>query len=459
MRDVGPGTRATPAQPAFGRPDVRASGPTDRARACARRGIGGLALWALVAAWPVSGAGCASGGRGSAPTPAPARAQVDPAAARLDTLAAELLDTARARYGRVAAARDPAVGYPRSTGPGGAWTTRPLSEWTTGFFPGVLWLLYERRPDDALLEQAERWTMPLTGIFQGPISHDLGFQFMPTFAAAYRLRGEERFRPPVLEAARLLAGRYNPRVGATKSWDWTDPQRPFPVIVDNMMNLELLLWGARNGGDTAWVRMARQHARTTIANHVRPDGGSFHVVVFDSTTGRRLERITHQGYADASTWARGQAWLLHGFTIVYRETGEALFLATARRAADYFIAHLPADGVPCWDFQAPDCPGTTADRDASAAAIAASGLLELSELAPAADGTRYRAAAVHMLTTLAQPPYAAAAGSEALLLHATGSRPDRSEVDVGLIYGDYYLVQAMLRWQRGRALTGAAPAR
>ncbi len=399
-------------------------------------------------------AGCAraarGGGGGSDFRGAGAEARAE---ARLDTLAAALLDTAVARYGRVAAARDPAAGYPRATRANGSWGTKPLSEWTTGFFPGALWLLYEHTGDRTLRAQAERWMLPLPAIFAGTYSHDLGFQFLPTFATAYRLTGEERFRPPALEAARLLAGRFNPKVGAIKSWDWMDPKRPFPVIVDNMMNLELLLWGARHGGDTAWLRMARQHARTTIAHHVRPDGGSFHVVVFDTATGRVLERITHQGYADSTTWARGQAWLLHGFTIMYRETGDAAFLNTARRAADYFLDHLPPDGVPCWDFQAPDCPGGTGDRDASAGAIAASGLLELAQLASAADGARYRAAAVHMLTTLTSPPYAAGTPSEALLLHATGHRPAGSEVDVALIYGDYYLVQALMRFQRMRGLT------
>ncbi|HEX9107175.1 MAG TPA: hypothetical protein VF832_08100, partial [Longimicrobiales bacterium] len=192
----------------------------------------------------------------------------------------------------------------------------------------------------------------------------------------------------------------------------------------------------------------RRHAASTAADHVRADGGSWHVVSFDSTTGKVLARFTHQGYADSSTWSRGEAWLLYGFTMASRETGSREYLATARKVADYFIAHLPPDGVPCWDFQAPGCPGGPELRDASAAAIAASGLLDLAGRVGGADGARYRAAAERILTSLLQPPYQAPAGSDALLLHATGHRPAGTEIDVSLIYGDYYFVEALERYLR-----------
>ncbi len=399
---------------------------------------------------------------------------------RLDALAAAALDTAAARYARAAARLDPAAGYPRYAGADGIWRTARLSEWTSGFFPGTLWQLYGYvRPPalaglpgkpqrttspaaalaDTLRAEAARWTAPLPGIFQAKYNHDLGFQFFTTDAVAYGLTGEERYRGTALEAARLLAARFNPTVGAIKSWDWMQADRPFPVIADNMMNLELLFWGARHGGSPEWVALARRHAETTRLNHLRPDGGSFHVVVFDPETGQVRERITHQGYADSTTWARGEAWLLHGFTMAYRETRAPELLATARRVADYFVAHLPPDGVPCWDFQAPGCPGGPELRDASAAAIAAAGLLELSRYAGDDGAARYRGTAEHMLTTLLSPPYFAGAGADVLLQHATGNRPGKSEVDVALVYGDYYLVQALLRYQElpGRGgRTGAA---
>ncbi|HEX8431514.1 MAG TPA: glycoside hydrolase family 88 protein [Longimicrobium sp.] len=371
---------------------------------------------------------------------------------RLDSLVLASLDFAAQRYATTAAALDPAVGHPRSTDAGGNWKQVRMNDWTSGFFPGTLWYLYEHTRDPALRAQAERWTLPLAGIPSGRYTHDLGFQFHSSFGKAYRLTGDARFREPALNAARLLAARYNPTVGAIKSWDWTDPKRPYPVIVDNMMNLELLFWGAEMGGDPAWKALSTQHARTTQANHVRADGGSFHVVVFDPATGRALERITHQGLADSTTWARGESWLIYGFTMAFRETGRPEFLRTARRVADYTLARLPADGVPCWDYQAPGCPAT-AKRDASAAAVAASGLLELSGYVPAAEGARYRAAAERILGTLASPAYLArGTPGQAILLHSVGHHPAGTEIDVGISYADYYYVEAVMRYLEMRGL-------
>ena len=343
-----------------------------------------------------------------------------------------ILDEAAQRYSDVAAARNPSDGYPRATNAQGKWHQTPRNEWTSGFFPGTLWLVDSR-------EQGERWTWPLALIPRGNYSHDLGFQYNSSFVNAYRATGDERYRTEALNGARLLAARFNPTVGAIKSWDWMPANRPFPVIVDNMMNLELLFWGARQpGGDPNWRRIAIQHARTTIANHLRPDGGSYHVVVFDPADGKVLERITHQGHADNTTWARGQAWLIYGFTMTYRETGEPEFLATAQRVADYFIKHLPADGIPCWDFQAPNCV-----RDASAAAIAASGLFELSRYSG-----RYRDIAQRIIGSLSSPAYRTTASeSEALIKHAVGNMPAGTEIDVGISYGDYYYVEAVRRSQ------------
>jgi unsaturated chondroitin disaccharide hydrolase len=407
---------------------------------------------ALALAGTLALAACGGAGRGRAPAPVPG-AHTGAPVTRLDTLALAALDSAGARYLRAAQRLDPAIGFPRSIQSGSRWTTTEASEWTSGFFAGTLWSLYEQTGSAALRAQAERWTAPLPAIFRTPVSHDLGFQFFITNAKAYRLTGEERYRATALEAARLLAGRFNEKIGATRSWNGMGASRPFPVIADNMMNLELLFWGARHGGRAEWADMARRHAATTLANHVRPDGGSFHVVSFDTATGRALERFTVQGYADSSTWSRGEAWLLYGFTMAARETpASARLRSAARLIADYFVAHLPADGAPCWDFQAPGCPGGPGLRDASAAAIAASGLLELSTRVPGAAGAAYRAAAERTLTTLVSPLYFAPAGSEALLLHATGHRPAGSEVDVSIVYADYYFVEALMRYLELRGL-------
>jgi PelA/Pel-15E family pectate lyase len=341
---------------------------------------------------------------------------------------------------------DPFSGYPRATDANGRWQLVPINEWTSGFFPGTLWYLSTRVADGPLTPLAYRWTLPLLRIPRGTFTHDLGFQYNSSFGNGYRFTGQDALAHEALNGARLLAARFDPDVGAIKSWNWTEAARPFPVIVDNMMNLELLFWGARQpDGDPRWRNIAIQHARTTASNHIRADGGSFHVVVFDPNNGRMLERITHQGHADSTTWARGQAWLIYGFTMTYRETGDPFFLNIAEQVATYFVDRLPAgDPVPCWDFQAPGCP-QSARRDASAAAIAASGLLELSTY-HATNGDRYRNAALRMLSALASPRYRAAPDEgEAILKHAVGHHPRGTEVDVGLAYGDYYFIEGVLR--------------
>ena len=353
------------------------------------------------------------------------------------------LQRAAQKYLAVATQLDTARGIPRATSSSGKWQQTPVNDWTSGFFAGTLWQLYSFTKNPLLKTRAIRWTLPLTAIPQGAYTHDLGFQYNSSFANAYRITGDERFRIPAMTAARLLANRFNPVVGAIKSWDWMDASKPFPVIADNMMNLELLFWAARQkNGDPHWKDIATQHARTTLREHVRPDGSSYHVVVFDPKTGKVLQKLTHQGYADSSTWARGQAWLIYGFTMTFRETGEREFLDAARKLADWYLAHLPRDGMPCWDFNAPDC-----EKDASAAAIAASGLLELGTYVPRPDNERYRTAATKTLNELSA--HYTSKTAQSLLVHAVGNKPANSEVDVGLTYADYYYVEALLR-ERGQ---------
>ena len=249
----------------------------------------------------------------------------------------------------------------------------------------------------------------------------------------------------VLRGARSLASRYGPAVGMTRSWGKRDSPR-FTVIVDNLMNLELLFWAARHGGDPAWYGMALSHAVRSARDHGRGDGSTFHVVDYDARNGKLRGKRTRQGYARDSTWSRGQAWAVYGFTMAYRETGDRRLLAAARRAADWYLAHLPADLVPYWDFDAPGIPD--APRDSSAAAIAASGLLELAELDPdAAQGARYHAAAEATLASLSSDRYLARGHpDQSILLHGTQDRP-RGRYDTGLVFGDYYFIEALLRHQ------------
>ena len=345
---------------------------------------------------------------------------------------------------------------PRSSTPTGRWVTVPPSDWTSGFFPGLLWNLYSWFTTPALQHDAKRFTDRLTSQQNNTRTHDVGFMMFCSFGNAQRLSPSETYQQILLQSARSLASRFDPRVGSIKSWDGT-PRWGYPVIVDNLMNLELLFWASKNGGPAAYRDVATRHALATLANHVRPDGSTFHVVDYDTVTGDVVARQTAQGFSDGSVWARGQAWAVYGFTMVYRETHDERFLKTAQRTADYFVNHLPADGVPYWDFEAPDIPD--APRDASAGAIAASALLELCTMGTdTVRQHRYRVEAELILGSLTSAAYLSQGppAARGILNHATGNHPHGLEIDVSLIYGDYYFVEALLRYNR---LMSMAPPR
>jgi hypothetical protein len=349
---------------------------------------------------------------------------------------------------------DPANGYPRSTRPDGSWDQQSYRQWTSGFFAGTLWYLYEDSHDSAWRALAEKWTDGLEPAKTMTGTHDLGFMIFDSFGHGYLLTGNPHYRDVVMTASRSLATRFNPKVGAIKSWDLeraTDQRRDwkYPVIVDNLMNLEMLFWAGSHGGDTSWIRMATSHALVSARAHVRADGSTAHVALFDPATGALERTVTWQGYSDSSAWSRGQAWAIHGLSASYGHTKRPALLAAARRAADYFIAHLPDDGVPYWDFRDPGVPDVP--RDASAAAIAASGLLDLARYVDGSDAARYRQAAMHILHTLSTSYLTKGTNSAAVLLHSVGGKPQNSEVDVGIVYADYFFVEGLLR-ARGSTL-------
>lgn len=381
--------------------------------------------------------------------PPPARPAGEGTAA-LDALVERSLRYAAQQLRRTADSLDPAQGWPRYTGPDGRWIVTPAANWTAGFLPGTLWQMYAETRDPWWRAAAERWTAGLELNAKRTNTHDLGFIVFDSFGLQHRLTGDAHAREVVLEASRSLVTRFNPVVGAIKSWD-TERARDhraqwkYPVIIDNMMNLEMLFWAARNGGDPEWARIAERHALTSARAHFRPDGSTAHVALFDPASGAFEGQVTWQGASDGSTWARGQAWAIHGFTESARSTGNPELLRAARRAADWFIAHLPADAVPYWDFSVAGVRGEP--RDASAAAIAASGLLGLAELVPADDAVRYRLAAGKILTTLSTEFVSRPNESWAILSHATGGKPQGVEIDVGISYGDFYFVEALRRWQ------------
>jgi unsaturated chondroitin disaccharide hydrolase len=364
------------------------------------------------------------------------------ARASLDDNVRETLGFAQQQL-RATATTLPADRYPSHTEPDGGWATTGPDAWTSGFLPGSLWLAYEASGDPFWRTQAVDRLAALEPEKRDISGNDQGFKLLTSFGNAYRLTGNDAYRRVVVRGAESLASRYGPVVGATRSWGDRHAPR-FTVIVDNLMNLELLFWAAKHGGDPAWYGIALSHALRTLRTHVRRDGSTYHVVDFDAATGAVQRKRTRQGRARSSTWSRGQAWAINGFTIAYRETGDRRFLEAARRVADWFIVHLPPDRVPYWDFDAPGIPN--APRDSSAAAIAASGLLELAVLEP--DGVRangYRDSAESIIAALSTEPYIARDDpTQAILLHGTQDRPRRN-FDTGLSFGDYYFLEALLR--------------
>lgn len=335
--------------------------------------------------------------------------------------------------------------YPQRTS-GSGWFTVTASDWTSGFFPGLLWLMFERTDDPAWRTRALNWQNGLEAQKTNGINHDVGFKMLTSFGQAYRLTGNDAYRQVLLTGAATLARRYDPDVGMIRSLGSTADTTGFQVIIDNLMNLELLFWAADHGGDPAYRTMATSHAVRAVTDAQRADGSVYHLVNYNPTTGALTSKGTIQGYDTESTWSRGQAWAIAGWSLAYRYTGDARFLAAARKAADYYVAHLPADHVPYWDFELPSTTGEP--RDSSSAAIAASGLLELAgfESDPAVRTSRVTAAR-DILASLSSPAYLAEGTSTpSILLHGTRHKPAGS-YDHGLIYGDYYFLEALNRYE------------
>lgn len=354
---------------------------------------------------------------------------------------------AAAQYGRMLTEINGQSGYPRTVEKG-VRKLVSVKDWTSGFFPGSLWYLAEATGDPALRAAAIAQNAGIEPAKNNRSTHDVGFILYCSFGNGLRLGGDARYREIMLAGAESLITRFNPKVGCIQSWDkrrgWE-----FPVIIDNMMNLDLLMWASRVSGDPRFRNIAITHADTTLKHHFRADNSSFHVVDYDPATGAIRSRVTHQGAADSSAWARGQAWGLYGYTLMFRETKNPAYLAQAQKIAAFIMNHprLPSDKVPYWDFDAPEVPN--APRDSSAAAITCSALLELRTFVNADDAKRYTAFAEQQLRSLSSPAYRAKLGENGcfLLMHATGHKPANSEIDVPINYGDYYFLEALHRYQ------------
>lgn len=322
-------------------------------------------------------------------------------------------------------------------------------EWTSGFFPGSMWYLYELTGDQKWRELGIKYTEELDGVKYLTWHHDVGFMIGCSFGNALRLTGNEEYKDVIVEAAKSLSTRFRPVAGVIQSWDvdggWQSERGwECPVIIDNMMNLELLFDATKYSGDSSFYYIAVSHADKTIENQFRPDYSTWHVIDYSMADGSIRNKHTAQGYAHESTWARGQAWAIYGFTATFRETGNPKYLEQAERAFEFVANHpnLPKDGVPFWDFNAPGIP--SALRDASSAAIMASALYELSKYS---NPEYYKEWADKMLNTLASPAFRAKLGENGnfILKHSVGSIPHNAEVDVPLNYADYYFLEALKR--------------
>lgn len=335
--------------------------------------------------------------------------------------------------------------YPRSINSNGSIRMVESWDWTSGFFPGSLWYLYENTNNAQYEIDAKNWTADIASQRFNTGTHDLGFMLYCSFGNGLRISTPSDYSQILLDAANSLMTRYDENVGCIRSWDFGSWE--FPVIIDNMMNLELLFWATKYSGDSSYYKVAVNHAEKTIENHFREDNSSYHVINYNKTTGKVLSKETHQGYNNESDWARGQAWGLYGFTMCYRETKRIDFLHQAEKIAEYYINHqnMPSDLVPYWDFKAPDIPSEP--RDASAAGIAASALIELSTFSE--NGAKYISFATNSLSTLSNPNYNTDINSSNnfILSKSTGNKPGNSEINTSINYADYYYLEALTRYR------------
>ena len=319
-------------------------------------------------------------------------------------------------------------------------------DWCSGFFPGSLWQTYAYMNTDYWRQQSISYTWPIEPMKRYTGTHDLGFIINNSFGQAYRFTGERSYKDVNLQAAKSLITRYSNKVKAIRSWDWNRNTWQFPVIIDNMMNLELLFWATQETGDSIYHHIAVNHANTTMNNHFRSDYSSYHVIDYDTITGKPLLKVTHQGIADESVWSRGQGWGLYGYTMCYRFTKDPAYLEQAQKIAAFYFnqPNMPQDLVPYWDMKDPDIPNSP--RDASAVALIASALYELAGYVDATKSQTYLNWA-NTITDNLYTHYQAKPGTTQgfLLLHSTGNYPKNDEIDAPISYADYYYLEAMLR--------------
>lgn len=339
------------------------------------------------------------------------------------------------------------AGFPHASRKGVYELAEP-AWWTAGFWPGLLWLLYNDSRDEHLKALAEQCEETLDGVLDGytRLDHDLGFMWTLTSVASYKLQGKEASKIRALKAANYLAARFNLKGRYIRAWNpWSEGENNAgEAIIDCCMNMALLFWASATAGDPRYRHIAEAHMDTVLEHFIRPDGSVYHIVRFDPETGERVEGLGGQGYAPESAWSRGTAWAIYGLTLAYHHTGKQAYLDAAKRVAHFFLAQLPEDHVPYWDFRAPQ--EVRHIRDSSAGACAASGLLLLSDKVGSLEAASYRGAAVCILESLYRNYGSWDNGNEeGLILHGTGHYPNGQNIDVPLIYGDFFYVEGLAR--------------
>lgn len=331
----------------------------------------------------------------------------------------------------------------------GVYDNMRLDWWTSGFWPGMLWILHDMTGEEKYKEAAWNWDEKFENCFvrDNNFHHDVGFQFLPTAVIKYKITGDKDARRRGLSAANFLAGRFNLAGSFIRAWN---QEKIGWSIIDTSMNLSILFWAAEEIQDPRFVQIARAHADTVLKHFIREDGSVKHIVSFNPTTGEYIESLGGQGYGPNSAWSRGQAWTIYGMANTYKYTGDIKYLRAAQKVAHYFISSLPEDYVAHWDFRVPELSGEP--RDTSAAACAASGLLDMSKYLPEEEGRIYRLWAEKIIKSLTEN-YSTLdrADYEGVLLQATGNKPKNTAVNVSLIYGDYFYLECiakLLGWNR-----------
>ena len=345
--------------------------------------------------------------------------------------------------------REGKVRIPKTIDKLGRMVYIPIDDWCSGFFPGSLCYLYQLTNDKSWLLQSRRFTEALDSIQYLTWHHDVGFMIGSSYLNIYRLNPNKAYKKAIIQTAKSLCTRFRKKAGVIQSWNvdrgWQSKRGwTCPVIIDNMMNLELLFEATRLSGDSTYWKVAVSHANKTLENQFRKDGSCYHVVDYDPNNGAVLHRQTAQGYADNSAWARGQAWAVYGYTVCYRYTHDRKYLDQAVKTLNFVMQNpnLPEDLIPYWDFDAPNIPNEP--RDASSAACIASALYEMNNYLP---DNGYTSLADRIILSLSSPEYRAPLGKNGcfLLMHSVGSIPHNNEIDVPLNYADYYFLEALTR--------------